>query len=305
MMIAAVCILISVACITAALLYRYSYRRLIRNIERMLDAAEKGNDTVELLDESLLSSIECRFSKYIASMKLSEQKANAQHETIREIVSNISHQTKTPIANILLYAELLHEEEMSDTARSYTQQLIAQSEKLSFLTASLVNLSRLENGIISQHFSHNAIMPMLETIRQQYCTAADEKHIRLVLEETDAEAFFDRKWMHEAIGNLVDNAIKYTDRGTVRIRTLIYEMFICIEIYDTGKGIAEEEYAKVFQRFYRSPCSAETEGLGIGLYITRQIVADTGGYVSLRSEMGSGSVFSVYLPRRNMPDASC
>lgn len=294
--IVAVCGLITAVCVVTALLYRRKYCRLLKNIEHMIDTAADDWFTEQTLDESVWSSIECRFSKLIASLKVSERKAAEQHETIKEVVSNISHQTKTPIANILLYAELLNEEQISNTVRTYTQQLITQTEKLSFLTSALVNLSRLENGIISQNIRHSAVMPMLKRIYQQYLPAATEKQLDLFLEETDVTALFDKKWMHEAIANIVDNAVKYTNQGSIRIRTISFEMFVCIEIADTGKGIAEEEQAKVFQRFYRSPSFSETEGLGIGLYIARQIVSDTGGYIRLSSEPGEGSVFSIYLP---------
>ena len=109
---------------------------------------------------------------------------------------------------------------------------------------------------------------------------------------------FDRKWTAEALGNLVDNAVKYTPPGgRIRVSAKAYEMFVCIEVADDGMGIKEEETAKIFQRFYRSRQAAEEKGVGIGLYLTREIIREQGGYVKVASSPGAGSVFSVFLPR--------
>lgn len=306
---AVICLLLGVGAAAAAFVYRWKYRRLIRNIERMIDGAASGQFTEQTQDESVWSSVESRFSKLLVSLRLSERRAEQEHEMIREIISNISHQTKTPIANLCLYAELLAAEQVSDTAQQYIRQMMAQSEKLSFLTAALVDLSRLETGIIRQSLAPAQIMPMLSQIVQQYEPAAASRGLTLSLTGTDVTARFDTKWMYEALANIVDNAVKYTEQGSIRIRVIPYEIFVCIEISDTGTGIPEEEQAKVFQRFYRSPAFAGMEGLGIGLYIARQIVTSSGGYIRLQSAPGEGSVFSVFLPKETTSppgsDPSC
>lgn len=262
----------------------------------MLEMAINGNFTEKTLDESMLSAIESKFSKYLSASELSKFNATAEREKIKELVSNISHQTKTPIANIILYSELLAEENLSDEARDCVVQLTLQSKKLSFLISSIVNLSRLETGIICQNTKYAKLMPMLEKIYNQYLPKAQEKELNFNLEETCSMAVFDERWTSEAIANIVDNAIKYTESGSVTIRTVPYEMFVCIEVTDTGDGISESEQTKIFQRFYRSRNFAETEGLGIGLYLARQIVSETGGYIKIKSKRGKGSTFSIFLP---------
>ena len=104
-------------------------------------------------------------------------------------------------------------------------------------------------------------------------------------------------WTTEALANIVDNAVKYTEHGTITISTVSYEMFARIDISDTGAGISESEQSKIFTRFYRSKNVREQEGVGIGLYLSRQIISGEGGYIKVASAPGKGSTFSIFLPK--------
>lgn len=127
----------------------------------------------------------------------------------------------------------------------------------------------------------------------------EEKSIRLLINHPDAYAVFDYKWCTEALCNLVDNAIKYTPAGgRIEISIKEYEFFCRVDVSDTVIGISEEEQVKVFSRFYRSPSVSGSEGLGIGLYLTRQILIGQGGYIKVKSTLGDGAVFSMFLPRK-------
>ena len=172
-----------------------------------------------------------------------------------------------------------------------------EDEKLRFLIDSLVKLSRLENGIISLSPQQAALQPLLESVVEQYAAKASEKGLSLRLQDTDAFAVFDFKWTAEALANIVDNAIKYTEHGTITISAVSYEMFARVDISDTGSGIPETEQAKIFARFYRSKAVQEQEGVGIGLYLARQIISGEGGYIKVASVPGKGSTFSIFLPK--------
>ena len=112
-------------------------------------------------------------------------------------------------------------------------------------------------------------------------------------------ACFDVKWTTEAIENIVDNAIKYTpEGGDITLAVTSYELFLRIDIADTGIGIAESEYADIFKRFYRSQAVNTIEGVGIGLYLARQIITGQGGYIKVTSTLGQGTTFSVFLPHK-------
>lgn len=278
-------------------LNRYRMRMMTARLNRMLEAAVKGEFSEEIFDESLASSLESRLAGYLSASAVSSRNLKEEKEKIKELIADISHQTKTPIANILLYAQLLQEQEFSEENKRCVEALCGQAEKLNFLIASLVKLSRLETGILALHPVKNPLRPMLEDIRVQFAPKAEEKGVRFLIEDTEEKAVFDRKWTTEALGNLVDNAIKYTPSGgKIHIAVEAYELFCRITVSDTGIGICEEEQAKVFGRFYRSQEVSETEGVGIGLYLTRQILSEEGGYIKLSSGV-EGTEFSVFLPR--------
>lgn len=295
-------ILLSAAALAAAgivILYdRRKTNRTLNKMDAMLDEAIKGDFLESSWDESMLSSVEGKLARYLKSSASSARNLREQKARIEALVADISHQTRTPIANILLYAQLLEEQDLPEEARPLVASLIGQSEKLKMLIEALVKTSRLETGIFQFHPVRAEVEPMLAEAVRQYLPTAQQKQITLNLEPCAAEAVFDSKWTAEAVGNLLDNAIKYTPGGgTVSVRLSEYDLFCRIDVSDNGRGIPEEEQAKVFQRFYRSPSVADAEGVGIGLYLTRQIIAGQGGYLKLTSKPGKGSTFSVFLPR--------
>lgn len=286
-----------VATVTAIIIYRRRTVKIIRSLDKMIDKAINGTFTEENIDESMLSSVEAKLAGYLSASELSARNVASEKTRIKELISDISHQTKTPIANILLYTDLLKEQELNEQARTCAEETAAQAEKLSFLIITLVKLSRLETGVFTLSPTKDGLMPMLEKIYRQYLPKAEEKGLRLTLEPTEAQAVFDEKWCSEAIGNIVDNAIKYTDSGFVTISVKEYEMFCSVVISDSGQGIAEEEQGRIFTRFYRSPSVSQKDGIGVGLYLAREIVNGCGGYIKVSSEINKGTTFSVFFQR--------
>lgn len=295
-----VIVAIAVLTIILASLIVWLEHRKIQNtmskIEKMLDAAINGSFAENNFDESELSALETRFARYLSSSEISAKNVAHEKDKIKSLIADISHQTKTPIANLLLYSELVDEEIPESDAKNHVRSIHQQTEKLRFLIDALVKLSRLENGIISLSVTRNAIFPMLDSIVRQYTPKASEKGLQFKLEHTTETAIFDAKWTAEAVSNIVDNAIKYTDTGVISISVIKYEMFARIDISDTGIGIAESELANIFSRFYRSQTVSRQDGVGIGLYLARQIVTDQGGYIKVSSVIGKGSTFSIFLP---------
>lgn len=293
-----VCVAVAAIVVAAVVIIVNVYRtdKTMKTIEKMLNLAQKSEFSESEFDESRLSKLETMFSHYLSSSTTSARNIEEEKKKIETLIADISHQTKTPIANLLLYSELLYEEDMSDDTWAKVDVIHNQAERLRFLIDSLVKLSRLENGILALHPKEERIDPMLSTVCGQYERKASEKGLKLSFEPTDLSACFDVKWTTEAICNLVDNAIKYTESGVIQISALSYELFTRIDIKDTGKGISEDELAKIFSRFYRSQSSNESDGVGIGLYLARQILSEEGGYIKVSSEVGEGSVFSVFLP---------
>ena len=275
--------------------YRHRTRRILESMNRMLDIAMQGEFTEDSFDESMLSALESKLAHYLAASTVSARNVAAEKEKLKALIGDISHQTKTPIANILLYTQLLAEQPGN---RDCLDALEGQTRKLQSLIEALVKTSRLESGVIALHPAPGNLLPVLESATAQLAPKAAAKGISIVMEALDAEAVFDPKWTEEAVYNLLDNAVKYSPPGgSVTVSTSVYPMFSAIHIRDTGPGIPEEEQSRVFQRFYRGAKHKDEEGVGIGLYLVRQIAQRQGGYVKVSSQMGEGSTFSLYLPR--------
>ena len=279
-----------------AVVERLRQKRMMERLERMLDAAKKGEALSERFDENRMSALETRFMDFFKASALFSEQIQTEKDRIKTLIADIYHQTKTPIANLLLYSELLEEQELSDQAREMAEALHGQTEKLHFLIGSLVKLSRLENGILTLHPKMEPIAPMLDRLAGQFGARAKEKGLLLEIGETDVWAQIDPKWTLEALGNLVDNALKYTETGTVRVSVMEYQLFVRIDVEDTGIGIREEDMAGIFARFYRGEAVRESEGVGLGLYLARQIVTQEGGYLKAEAVPGGGSRFSMFLP---------
>lgn len=273
-------------------------KHTLNNLDRMLDEAIRGEFSEETFDESLISAVETRMAHYLSASAVSARNLREEKDKIKTLIADISHQTKMPIANVLLYAQLLGEQDLPPESRACADALEGQAKKLQALIEALVKTSRLETGILALHPEEHPLLPVLNDAVEQLRPKAEEKGIALTLESTEAAARFDPKWTGEAVCNLLDNGVKYTPAGgEILVKVTDYDLFCRVDVTDTGCGIAEEEQARVFQRFYRVPGSYETEGVGIGLYLVRQIAAGQGGYVKVTSVPGEGSTFSLFLPR--------
>lgn len=293
---------ILIAAVTAAVAAiarnRRKSRCLLNRLDEMLDKAITQGFTEEDYDESLLSAVENKLARYLAASTVSARNLQTEKDAIKTLVADISHQTKTPLSNILLYAQLLSEQQLPEESGRCVTALENQAEKLQSLIEALVKTSRLESGILTLHPQHSALAPMLKDAVAQFQPKAAEKSIKLELLDAEGEGVFDPKWTAEAVCNLMDNAIKYTPSGgSVTVRTLSYDLFCRIDVTDTGMGIPEEEQSKVFGRFYRCAANQQVQGVGIGLHLVRQIAQGQGGYVKVSSQPGKGSTFSLFLPK--------
>lgn len=288
------CLLTAILLVSADICFR---RRSLRRMRHMIQSAIDGTFQADTFDESLLASVENKLAEYLAVSGTQTAKTVAEQEKTKTLIADISHQTKTPIANLLLYTELLKEENGKDSGT--VALLESQVRKLNFLIQSLVKLSRLETGILVLRPRNNTLLQLLKEAQEQYAAPAREKglYLRVITEGAEeVTACFDHKWTLEALGNLIDNAIKYTQTGGVTVRVKPYELFVSIEVEDTGIGIAEEECAKIFGRFYRAASVSDEQGVGIGLYLAREILKQESGYIQLTSRVGKGTVFSLFLP---------
>lgn len=297
-----VSVLLGFACIGIVVYFVRRERRLLERLQNMLDNAKLGIFEDKDFDESGISKLENSMWSYICDNKMSYMKLLQQKESLQKLVSDISHQAVTPVSNVILYTQLLEEELLlledkgSKEVAEDVSAILEQAGKMDFFIQMLVKLSRLESDIITVKPEAQCIGNVLQAIRQQYDLKASQKNIELEIEDSQEIAVFDRKWTVEAVANIVDNAIKYTpDGGKVSVHAIPYSMFLRLDVSDNGIGIKEAEQGKIFTRFYRSETVHKTQGTGIGLYVSREIMRAQNGYIKVTSEEGKGSTFSLFF----------
>ena len=286
--------------LTAVAYYRWKTTKTFKQLDEMLAAAISGGFSEKRFDESRLAALESRLARYLTASALAARNIQQQKDQISRLLSDISHQTKTPVSNLQLYTQLLSEQPLTPEGQECAAAISTQAEKLQTLVEALVKTSRLETGILALHPQAGELAPVVARAVAQYAPMAAEKGITLTVETVAGSAVLDPKWTEEALCNLLDNAVKYTPAGgTVTVEVQNYEMFSAVRVHDTGPGVPETEQAKIFSRFYRAPSAWQAQGVGIGLYLARQIAEKQGGYVKVDSTVGQGSTFSLYLPRES------
>lgn len=249
-------------------------------------------------EETAFSKVQEKLLQYYEKMKEERQQSIQDKQTIQELVSDISHQVKTPTANIQMITGILREHELPREKQSEFLNLMAvQINKLNFLMQSLIKMSRLETGTFVLYPEEASLSNTIARAMSTVLAKAEKKHIQLSADcDSKLTVKHDPKWTAEAIGNILDNAVKYTpEGGTIRVSVRPWQFYTRIDISDTGIGIEEENYNAIFQRFYRAEEVAAEEGVGLGLYLARGIITRQNGYITVKSKKGEGSTFSVFL----------
>ncbi len=243
-----------------------------------------------------------------AQLHYTQERIQQEREETRSLVTDISHQLKTPLAGVRACFEVLNQEDLSkEEEKEFLDQCARQLHGLENLTGSLVNISRMETGMIQIRREPADILETLVSAVNRVYLKADKKQIEIEFEESeDLTATMiphDEKWICEAFINVLENAVKYSPKHTkIRIRMMRLVTFLRIEIEDQGIGISRQDYHKIFQRFYRSEREEVRmeEGSGVGLYLTRQILERHGGSVTVSSKIDSkqqrGSIFVIQIP---------
>ncbi len=284
-------------------------QRTLDRLDRMLDEAIAGTFKESDYDESKLSKVESKWKHFLSASALSRENVEKEKDRVKELVSDISHQTKTPMANIRLYTELLKErleaaQPYAEKDRQENLRLLAeidrQAEKLGFLIQSLTKMSRLESNIVEVRPKQLYVSELIDAVVQDILPKAGKKNLEVVNTYTGSGmAYYDMKWTKEALGNIVDNAVKYSPCGSrVLLSVTEYKLYTAISVKDFGAGIREEDTAKIFRRFYRTEDVHDEDGVGIGLYLAREIVRRENGYIKVKSKPGQGAEFMMYLSRR-------
>ncbi len=248
-------------------------------------------------EDNMLSKLQNKVLKLVKTLQHRSNTAVAERENIKSLVSDMSHQLKTPIANLKMYTEFLEDPTLTAAQRQEYVEIVRLSvERLNFLSESMIKLSRLEGGLIHLHAETQSLNETVLMALKDVFAKAKQHSVELTYTGEEVALRHDKRWTAEAIFNLLDNAVKYSPAGSViAITVKRLGMFAVVAVADMAAHIPEAEKNKVFARFYRGRNSRNTEGIGVGLYLAREIIVLQGGYMNL-SAWDKGNVFAVFLP---------
>ena len=280
-------------------------RSTVKFSNSMCDSIDKiiyKEEKIEFVEdeETIFSKLQHKLKKLVEILDNNREEALREKDNIKSLIGDISHQIKTPIANITMYNDTLIQRELNkDQQNIFLNNMKFQVSKLEWLVQALIKMSRLESNIISLNKVNSTLSDTIANALSGVYLKAEEKEIDLTIE---CPAFIkvnhDKKWTSEALFNIIENAVKYTDNGgSINIFVEEWDLFTKIDIMDTGIGISEEDINNIYKRFYRCREVSEVEGIGIGLYLTNEIITKQGGYIKVKSEKGKGTTFSVFLQR--------
>ena len=295
-------LMVCAVCGLWSLIYAFVKRLAIfsNDMCSLLDNMISGKECVQNTDsETVFAKIAHRLFRLYDIMQENRRNVDAERKELQTLVSDISHQVKTPVSNLKMVTETLLTKDVSaQEQENFLQGIKEQVEKLDFLLQALVKCSRLETGTISLE---KRVCRLFDTLAQAMggiVYAAEKKEIAVSVDCPEYLTLsHDSKWTAEALFNLLDNAVKYTpEGGSISVSVVAWELYVEIKVTDTGKGISESNQAAIFRRFYREEEVHDQQGVGIGLYLAREIVTRQGGYIKVISEPGQGSAFSIMLP---------
>ena len=251
--------------------------------------------------ETIFARISYRLSRLYNILQENRRRVDEERRELQTLVSDISHQVKTPVANLKMVTDTLLAKPVTEQERrDFLQGIRSQTDKLEFLVQSMGKASRLETGAVTLEKKDAPLLDTLAQAMSGIVYGAEQKGISVEVQcPDDLRVSHDSKWTAEALFNLLDNAVKYTPAGgKISVSVEQWEMYVKLDVADTGKGIPESRQAAIFRRFYREEEVHDQPGVGIGLYLAREIISRQGGYIQVASKPGRGSTFSVFLSRR-------
>ena len=270
-----------------------------KKLEEILFHFQSGmTDRVSDVEETRESRLVSELGQILRRASLAEKKAQQEKNEVMALISALSHQLKTPLANIILDTELMEQGNLDDRQqKEFIRHTRAQALKMQWLMQNLLKASRLENGIIRFQAENTGIKQTIARSVSAVYAQASRKNIEIRIEDfQDVTLFHNPKWTSEAIANVLENAVKYSpENSRIEIRIRRQDLYTGLMIRDQGMGIPETEYNKIFQRFYRGKQVQNEEGTGLGLYLAQLILQSEQGYMTVSSRKGQGSTFSIYL----------
>ncbi len=285
----------------------FAFARIRRQVNQTMERVDetiaalvdgRRTDDFDPNADTLLGKFQTQIMALYQILEATRQREKTLRQQMESSVSDLVHQLNTPITNIALYGDFLLNEDLTEEERRHcTRAIVSQTEKLGFLGEGFAKISRLENDIIHLKPAAAPLLPVvLQAIDQVQAKAAAHGNTIVLLGDQQLICQMDSKWTGEALYNLLDNAVKYSDPDTaITVSMAAYDIFVRVDVLDRGLILAQEDYAKVFQRFYRANEAADKNGVGLGLYLAREIIRGQGGYIKAGQSPDGQMCFSLFL----------
>ena len=284
------------------------YLSLFLYLRRQHKAFSNAENTIrQFLDGNTTSRIECSqagdwYSLFHAINEMAtilSAHAENQRQTkefLQDIISDVSHQIKTPLSALKMYHEIIegHKDDAA-TVSSFTEKSQREIKRMEDVIYTLLKLARLDAGIIQMEKTPENLSVLMQDVLERFETWAEREHKTITLSgKEDVVLSCDALWVSEAIGNIVKNALEHTENGGhIGVKWSQSPLMTQIEISDDGKGIHPEDLYNIFKRFYRSRFSSDVHGIGLGLPLAKSIVEAHGGTISVTSSLGAGTTFTL------------
>lgn len=294
---------ITAAALFGLLFFRRKYFRIYEETQKMQRSILENNPVSKVsLKEDPVSLIQDGFLKIQHKYQKEERELQQEKNAVKNLISHLSHQLKTPLSNIRLYQDLLKSPNLPQEKKKNLEDMLdLQTDKLEWLLDSLFKMTDLERSTTFFSLQTGSVRPVLIHAIDAVRPRAEKKRIQITFRScTLSPVLFHPEWTEEVFSNLLENAVKYSPEDTnITISCEDFETYCEIRIKDQGWGIPSDEQCLIFQKFYRGSLTSEEEGWGIGLYLSRLILSKEKGHITVCSEPGSGSIFSVFLPLSN------
>lgn len=277
------------------------YEKAIRLVDRFMDGDFKEH--LPRMEEGGLCRFLGKVDGLANALSAGNEEAVKAKDFLKDTISDISHQLKTPLSALIMYNEIIESEAGADTEAvlAFTKKSSASLARMEELIQTLLKVTRLDAGAVlfeKQKWLLRDVV--LRAVSELQVWAAEEGKVILLAGSDELSVDCDLQWTGEAIGNLVKNALEYTDRGgQVSVSWEQFPERVRISVKDNGKGIAEKDIYHIFKRFYRaSKENGVRQGIGLGLPLAKSIAEGQGGTLSVQSSLGEGTTFTLMLPSR-------
>lgn len=278
--------------------YRNKANKIYKESDKLLDKILENSYINQIeINEGKTSALANKINKVQEKLLIETGRAENEKEEIKRLISNMSHQLKTPLANIIMYEDILIEKLKDPQVQKFLYKMKDQTNKIDWILNSLFKMVKLEQNVLDFNIENNSIKNTLAIALTTVYEKAEKKDISIkVTGIRNQQCWHNPQWTAEVFVNILENAIKYSDvHKKIIISMKTYEMYSEICIKDFGIGIPDLDQPQIFARFYRGKNAENFEGSGIGLYLSKLIIEKENGYITVNSHVDGGSCFHVFL----------